>query len=163
MTYLGQKVNASALPPADTMEPVPEGEYMLSLVSTEAKETKDKTGKLLNCEYVILEGEYKGKKIFGMFNLWNKSDKAKEIAWRQLGELCRAVGYYKELEDTKSICQLPFKAKVIVKSSEGYKPRNEISEFIAKQGNTPTQAPVDPKSVAETAGQNDVPPWLANA
>lgn len=70
-------------------EPFPPGEYELYLEESERKSTKANDGEYLNCTFVVKNGEFANRKIFHMFNLWNKSPdsvKGAKADWRALCE-----------------------------------------------------------------------------
>jgi len=172
MAFLGAKFNPNQVEPSQSLEPVPAGEYKLALSQSEIVETKNRDGKYLKCEFVILEGAHKGRKVWANFNCWNKNQVAVEIAWRQLGDLCRACGFYRDLEDSSALHNIPFAAKLSIKKSEGYRDQNEISEYIAKPGpggqaapgvtTSPASSPTQAAQPQAAAG-GGVPPWLQNA
>ena len=112
MAFLGQTFNPNTVEPSQSMEPVPAGDYKLALTDSEPVETKNRDGKYLKCEYVVLEGPSKGRKIFQNLNLWNKNVTASEIAWRQLGDLCRACGISRDIKDSTELHNIPFMASL---------------------------------------------------
>ena len=73
-------------------EPLPVGEYLATIVATEEKSTKAGDGSYLKLEFEILEGDYKGRKLWENLNLKNKSADAERIAKGQLSAICKAVG-----------------------------------------------------------------------
>lgn len=111
-------------------EPFAPGEYTIYLENSERKATKNADGEYLNCIFVVAEGENKDRKIFHMFNLWNKSQQAVEIAKSQFRALCEAtVGQPNAPgNDSASLHFKPFIATIVLKPAEGnFKAKNEIA------------------------------------
>jgi hypothetical protein len=71
--------NANDVPPQTPFEPVPNGKYRAHIVDSEVKPTKDGRGKYLQLEWEILDGEYKGRKIWDRLNIVNPSETSQKI------------------------------------------------------------------------------------
>ena len=71
-------------PPWTTSPRYPVGDYKAVITESEVKETKAGDGQYLNLRIEIIEGEYQGRIIFVILNLWNPNPKAVEIANREL-------------------------------------------------------------------------------
>lgn len=162
MADLGVMFDANTVEPMQSLEPVPAGDYTLIVDSSERVSTKAGDGELLKTSLTIVDGEYKGRKIFFNFNLWNKNQTAKEIAWRQFSGLCRACGKYQPVGDSAALHDIPFRAKVKIRPAKGeYEAQNDIAEFYEK-GTSGTNAPVaqqvaTSKPATTSSGK---PPWM---
>ena len=108
--------DANTVKPQDSFEPLPAGWYNTKIVASEAKPTKDNESGYLQLELEVLDGEYKGRKLFDRLNLWNKSVQASEIAQRQLSAYCHATGVL-VLQDSVQLHGIPIKVKVNVRTS----------------------------------------------
>lgn len=75
----------------DGFTPIPPGEYVLYLEESERQSNKAEDGQYLRSTFVVAEGEYQGRKVFHRFNLWNKSEKSKEIAKGEWNAICLAA------------------------------------------------------------------------
>lgn len=75
-------------------EPLPSGTYPMAIQEMECiPNNKAETGHNLKLQYVVIEGEFKGRKLFENLNLWHKtSSQAVEIAWKHLSSIGHAVG-----------------------------------------------------------------------
>lgn len=133
MAGLGQKFNPTE---HDTeqrteYENLPDGIYRLEVTSSDVKTGDGKT--LLKVTYDVLEPEdYKGRKIFGNFNLENPSVMAQEIGQKQFASLCRSLGIKDPVEESEDLHLISFTAKVGLgkPSKDGqYPARNEIKSF----------------------------------
>jgi hypothetical protein len=66
---------------ADTgFTPLPEGVYRIAVESAECKPTKAGDGEYLSLVFQVLDGQYKGRKLFDKWNYRNKSSAAVAIA-----------------------------------------------------------------------------------
>lgn len=132
--------------------PLPEGRYRLAATASEWKDTKNKKGKYIAWTFTVLEGPFKGRKIFEQMNLQNPSQQASDIAKGQLSALCHAVGVMKP-KDAAELQDIPFWAQVGCKKDEGYDMRNVIKKY-EKRGEQTADAP-------GAAEPGDAPPWAA--
>lgn len=125
--------NAANVEPND-FSPIPAGRYLAAIVASEMKDTKAKTGSYLELEFEILEGEYKGRKLWDRLNLANPNEKAVEIAQGTLSAICRAVNVMQP-KDSAELHNLPLTVIVAVEKRQdngedsnrikGYKSKNE--------------------------------------
>ena len=62
--------NAAEIEPMGKFSPVPIDDYLSMIVASEQKDTKSGNGgKYLNLTFEIIDGEFKGRKIFDTLNL----------------------------------------------------------------------------------------------
>lgn len=74
------------------MGKLPTGEYLAHIVASDVKPTSNNTGEYAEFEYVVLDGDFKGRKHWARITLDNANDKAVEIGQRQLASLREATG-----------------------------------------------------------------------
>lgn len=144
-------------PAQDVSEPIPAGWYGTVITGTALKDTKAGTGKILEVEHTVAEGEYKGRKVWSRFNVRNPNEVAERIAKEQLSALCHATGVLKfraheQLREKKCLI------RVIVKRQEGYDPANEVKAWKAYEGATPA-----PSAVPSRAESPDPDAWRNSA
>ena len=65
---------------ANDFQVLPNGNYLVIATAGEERESKTNGTKFLAMTYEVLEGEYKGRKLFVNFHLFNSNVKAKKIA-----------------------------------------------------------------------------------
>lgn len=119
--------DATKVDPAKALEPVPDGWYEAKVVDTKIVPTKDGSGTRLNLTHEVLSGEFKGRKVFSGFNIKNQSEKAQEMAQKDLSALCHAVSVL-NLRDTQQLHNIPHRIKVkLIPAREGYDAKNEIA------------------------------------
>lgn len=93
MNNIPLNFDASQVKPREAFESLPPGEYTAEITDSEVKDTKDNTGKYLQFEFTVLEGEFAGRKMWDRLNLSNPNKTAEEIARETLSAICHAVGH----------------------------------------------------------------------
>jgi hypothetical protein len=129
--------NASQVPPDEGFNPVPAGQYLCQVISSEIKPTKSGTGTILKLTSQILDGPYNGRLIFDNLNVSNPNPDAERISQRSLADLILAVGMT-VLADTEELHFKPFIGKVGIRQdkSGAYPPQNTI-RYTPRAGNEP--------------------------
>jgi len=132
-----------------SFDPLPAGKYLACITESEMKATKKGAGQFLNLTFEIIEGEYKGRKVWARLNLKNPNPQAEQIARGQLSAVCRAVGVMTP-RDSVELHNLPLVVTVKVKKREDTGDlQNEVSGY-AKKGAAAGQ----PQQAATST-----PPW----
>jgi hypothetical protein len=112
------------------LDALPAGRYLASISLTELKDTRAKTGKYIEVEYVVTAPkENKGRKLWSLMNVHNPSEEAERIGREQFNALANACGMLGKVQKTE---QLHGKQLVlIVGVEEGNKgtPRNVVNGF----------------------------------
>lgn len=125
--------------------PVPAGDYNIQAKETELVLTKKAiaandplVGQRLKIKWEVMDGEHKGRIIWGGLNLVNKeSPKAVEISQKELATICKAIGLV-TIADSNELHDKPLKAKVVVKDAQGgYDASNEIKMYYPYEGVMP--------------------------
>ena len=121
---------------ADAFAPVPVGDYWLTLMNAKDQgeyDTKDGTGTYLNVQFTISRDPYKNRRVFEIFNIGNKSEGTRDIAWGQIYAWARACGIAKKIKDTSELVGREFKASLSIEppNDPRYSPQNKIKTFIA--------------------------------
>ena len=133
-----------------SFDPIPAGKYLACITESEMKATKSGTGQFLYLTFQILEGEYKGRKVWARLNLKNPNPQAEQIARGQLSAVCRAVGVMAP-KDSLELHNLPLVITVKVKKREDTEDlQNEISGYAKRET---AAAPAPPAAAGST------PPW----
>ena len=138
--------DASQVEPSTDFEPVPAGKYLAVIAASELKPNRSQTGSYLELEFVIIEGEQKGRKLWSRLNLNNPSEVAEKIAHAELSAICRAAGVMR-IGDSHELHDIPLVIKVKVRRRvDTDEPTNEIVAYKSREGK-PIQA------------TTDAPPW----
>ena len=135
--------DASKVQPNEPSTPVPKGDYQVIILESESKPTAKGDGHLLNMVLQVVEGPFKGKKLYDRLNLWNKSEKATKIAQGTLSAICRAVNVLTP-RNSDDLHNRTLTAVVDVSEYQG-KLRNEVKGYKPKQTGV-----VDPVTVTAT-------------
>ena len=131
--------DASSIAPATSFAPVPAGNYISQIIDSSIGATKDMTGQILKLTFEIIDGEFKGRKIWNNLNIQNKNPDTQKYAQADLSAICRATNQIK-LEDTASLHNIPLKIKVSIReASGGYEAQNQIKGFDSASGGFTSQ------------------------
>lgn len=138
LDFGGEKFDPKTQEPAGgDYQPVEAGRYTLAVVKSERKKAKSGKGEYISCEMEILDGKYKGRKVFEIFNILHTDDQTQEIGRGRLSALFRATGVM-DPDVMADIYNAPFEANVGVKMQTGGEyagtASNYIKTFIAKEG-----------------------------
>ena len=148
--------DANEVEPLGSFEPLPAGEYTVVISSSEMKDASTGRGQYLQLVYDVIEGDYKGRKLFDRLNLVNESTQAQEIAQRALSSICRAVGVMHP-QQSEELHDKPFVVKVVIRPAKGeYQASNAVREYkpLEEEAAAPAaaaekKAPVMTKSEAK--------------
>lgn len=135
-------------PAQDVSDPIPSGWYGTVISGTQLKDTKAGTGKILEVEHTVTEGECKGRKVWARFNVRNPNEVAERIAKEQLSALCHATGVLKiraheQLRERKCLI------RVTVKRQEGYDPANEVKAWKPYEGSAAAASAVPSRGASD--------------
>ncbi len=155
--------DATQVAPREDFSPIPVGEYAVQITDSDVKPTKSGNGHRLELTFEVMDGQYKGRKVFEGLNIDNPNPKAVEIAQRDLSAICHAVGKL-QVSDSQELHYKPLVVRVDIEERDGYSPRNVIKAYKAVaggMGNAPTASPQ--QSAAATAASPSSPPWAQKA
>lgn len=160
-------------------DPLPEGWYDAMVDESSVEPTKDNatTG---NCyaklRFSIIDGEFKGRKVFKNFNIKNSNPQAEEIGRKQLTAVGHAVGV-PNATDTSQLHAVPMHIKVTLRKGgpkdpsnpdgEKYPDQNEISTFkhiseaVPAAGSAKSDGPVNPFAKPSAAAPAKPPAFAA--
>ena len=147
--------NANDVEPSIGFDPIPAGKYPAVIADSEMKPTKNGNGQYLELTFEIIEGDYRGRKVWARLNLENQNAQAVQIARADLSAICRAVNVTQP-RDSVELHNLPLTITVRCRKSpegeisneiKGYAPRGSFTGTAA-QGATSAPQPADAK-----------PPW----
>lgn len=138
--------DASQIQP-NSFEALPNGNYPVIITESEWIQTKAGNGRYLKLTLDIIDGQFKGRKLFDRLNLENPNTQAEEIARRTLSAICHAVGVLKP-NDSVELHNLPMVAIVACRKNEQTgEMANEIKGYKTKG------------SAASTPAVDNTPPW----
>ena len=141
--------DARTVEPTTDFEPIPADKYLAIIAESEMKATKAGNGSYLELVFQVIEGQYKGRKLWARLNLENPNATTVQIARSELSAICRATGVMTP-KDSVELHNLPLLITVKCKKREDTGDVvNEIKGYAKKEAASgqPQQAPTD------------TPPW----
>jgi len=153
--------NANEVEPSKAFDPIPAGKYIAVITDSEMKETRAGTGRYLQLEFEITDGEYAGRKLWSRLNIENQNAEAVRMARADLSAICRAVNVLTP-SDSIDLHNLPLVIKVHCRKDKNTgEITNDIRGYESKANYKPEpkQAPATPTN-AQTARIPSKPPWM---
>ena len=153
--------NANEVEPSKAFDPIPAGKYIAVITDSEMKETRAGTGRYLQLEFEITDGEFAGRKLWSRLNIENQNAEAVRMARADLSAICRAVNVLTP-SDSIDLHNLPLVIKVHCRKDKNTgEITNDIRGYESKANYRPEpkQAPSAPATV-QTAHVPSKPPWM---
>ena len=147
--------NAEAVEPSVPFEAIPAGKYTAIITDSDLKETRSGTGRYLQLEFEITEGEYSGRKLWSRLNIENPNPDAVKFARADLAAICHAVNILHPA-DSVELHNLPLQITVRCKKNQDDEIVNEIKSY----GPVPTAT--IPAVPVPQPGVVSAPPWVRN-
>ena len=161
--------DANTVEPSQSFDPIPTGKYIAMVTESEMKNTKSGAGQYLQLTFDIIDGQYRGRKLWARLNLNNSNAKTVQIARGELSAICRAVGIMQP-RDSAELHNLPLSIKVVCKNRKDTgEIVNEIKGYEKKEAAlaspTPTSQPAPSTSVSAPSNYdaNTPAPWGRSA
>ena len=150
--------DASTVAPQASSGPVPAGTYLAQCVDSDVQPLKSGNGTGLKLTFEIIDGQYKGRRIWENLNIQHSNEDTQRIAQSQLSALCHAVNVIK-LQDTAALHHKPVTIKVVVREAKGeYQASNNIKGYESAGGSVPAfLAPV--ADAAPATPVSKAPAW----
>jgi hypothetical protein len=161
--------DASTVAPQQSTGPLPAGTYLAHIVESDVQPLKSGNGEGLKLTFEIIDGQFKGRKVWENLNIRHSNEDTQRIAQSQLSGLCHAVNVIKLL-DTAALHFKPVRINVTVREAQGiYKASNNIKGYEAAGGGisapaaaptapTPAETPAWPTAEQEAA-KSKAPAW----
>jgi hypothetical protein len=150
--------DASQVVPQQSSGPLPAGVYLAHIVESDVQPLKSGNGEGLKLTFEVIDGQFKGRKVYENLNIRHTSEDTQRIAQSQLSALCHAVNVIK-LMDTAALHFKPVRINVTVREAVGqYKASNNIKGYEAVGGgiSAPAAAPTAPQAPTPVA---EAPAW----
>lgn len=139
----------------DFSEPLPVGEYLVEITGTELKDTKAGDSQYVNFEFTILKGDFKGRKVWKILNLFNKNVVAVEMAEKELATIHRALGLDEIVGDSKKLHNKPLIVKLGIEVDD-YGKKNKIKLYKPAGEKAAKDKPSKNTSPWEEEGEEEV-------
>ena len=162
MARFDTSFDASGIEPAAGYDVLPAGKYVAQIIESEMRVTSNGMGQFLWLMLDILEGPYKGRKVFDQLNLVNQNTTTVEIAQRALSAICHATGKL-QVADSEELHLIPMTIQVTVKPPKnGYGERNAIRYLVPADG-APAAASTKSQPAPAAATGSAAPAKIASA
>lgn len=159
--------NPNTVAPSEDLSPIPSGEYVAIIVDSGCKPTKNNAGHYLELVYQVIDGQFKGRKVWARFNFDNANADAVRIGMEQLSAVCHACGNLAEFNPYNGAQHLHNIAHVIrveLQKANPAKNRERDSNEVKawkKAGGVVQQAPAQPAAAAPAPQQAGAAPTWA--
>lgn len=155
MASFGEIFDATTIEPSAGYEVLPPATYLVQIVASEMRSTRDGAGQYLLLELDVMEGQYAGRKLFDRIHLVNANVEAVQIAQRTLAAVCRATGQM-QVANSEQLHLIPMRASVRVRPPKGnYGESNTIRYLPRETGSAPASRP----AAAPSAPADGRLPW----
>jgi hypothetical protein len=134
-----------------------------AVITESSMEPTSKGGAMLKLTFEIIDGQFKGRKIWENLNLINNNPKAVDIARGTLTSICNAVGIRHHIKDSQELHNKPMILKLDVKTDvekdgagnivKTYEPKNVIKDYKSYGNGAPVQQPAQQYAQAQPAQQ----------
>lgn len=132
--------DASQVPEQQDFSAIPAGDYVAIATESSFKPTKNGQGEFLQFTFEVIDGQFKGRKLWARLNLRNKNQTAVDIAQRELGAICRAVGVIKP-NDSAELHNRPILLSVDTEIDDRNRESNVIKKYESATGGAAQPAP----------------------
>jgi hypothetical protein len=160
--------SADKVEPVGKFVPIPVGKYKVAITASERKKTNKEPkpgevqGEMILFTYTVIDGEFRGRKLFDRLNIINANKTAQEIAEGCLSAICRSVGVMVP-RSTEELHNIPFIVDVKIRAAkDGYDESNDVKGYARIDGikltdvgkiaaSTPSTSAVSPEDAPSTA------------
>ena len=152
--------NANEVEPSKAFDPIPAGKYVAVITDSEMKDTRAGTGRYLQLEFEITDGEFAGRKVWARLNIENRNPEAVRMARADLSAICRAVNVLTP-SDSADLHNLPLVIKVHVRKDKNTgEISNEIRGYESKAAFKPEPRQAATPVSSQTVRVPAKPPWM---
>jgi hypothetical protein len=134
MNGVNLQFNAATVAPQQAFDPIPNGWQRAKMIESEMQPTKEGTGNMLVLTFEVLDGPYKGRKLFDRLNLQNPNQTTVQIAYGTLSSICHATGVI-QCQNSQQLHNIPLLVKVKLRNArttddgKTYDANNEIRGY----------------------------------
>ena len=142
--------DASTVAPQQATGPLPAGTYLAHITESDIRDLSSGNGKGLKLTFEIIDGQFKGRKVWENLNIMHTNEDTQRISQSQLSALCHAVNVIKLL-DTAALHFKPVRINVTVREAQGqYKASNNIKGYESAGVVSASTQAYTPPPAAET-------------
>lgn len=143
MANLGGQFLGRNVAPDEGRDPIPAGEYLAMIVDSDMKSTKDGRGQYLELVHQIVDGPFKGRKVWARLNLVNSNQQTATIAQAHLSAITHALGLQDTpISDSQHLHNRPLVIRVTFEKADGQKRTSDSNDVKGWKSPSATAAPV---------------------
>lgn len=120
--------NVSEVPEDPMFSPLPKGQYKVMIVDDEVK-TSNAGNELIALTIEVIEGDFKGRKLWENLNLNCGNAVAVNMAMQTCKKIGEAIGNV-NVQDTSEMLNKPLLIEVGIKAKDGEEPKNVIKKWL---------------------------------
>lgn len=160
MANLGGQFLGRNVAPDEGRDPIPAGDYLAMIVDSDMKSTKDGRGQYLELVHQIVDGPFKGRKVWARLNLVNANQQTATIAQAQLSSITHALGLQDTpISDSQQLHNRPLVIRVSYEKADGQRRTSDSNDVKGWKSPSATAAP----TAGVGAGTVGMPPQSAPA
>lgn len=143
--------------PESEFSALPEGDYVVVITASEKKLNKEGTSHYLETVFEVIDGDYKGRKIWERYNLWHSKPTVANISRRDVKKISQCCGFTVQPNDSAELHNIPLilRLTVYLDDYQGKKEeKNKVSDYlpasagVQKQPNAMAPTPLAPNAAA---------------
>lgn len=146
--------------PESEYSALPEGDYVVVMTASDKKLNKEGTSHYLETVYEVIDGDYKGRKVWERYNLWHAKPNVANIARRDIKKLAQCAGFTVQPNDSNELHNIPLilRLTVFLDTYNGkQEEKNKIADYfpasagVQKAPNAMAPTPMAPNASATPA------------
>jgi hypothetical protein len=134
---------------------LPKGDYTVAIIASDAKATNAGDGYYLKFTLQVLDGEFKGRKIWDQLMIEHPKELAVKIGKARLADYCRAVGKNNP-QDTSELHDVAIRVRLKIRKDEQYGDKNEVQSVLWKETTKPNVGALTGEKTAKKSSDVDV-------
>ena len=121
---------SAADPNAASFDPIPQDHYLATCIKSEEKVAKSGDGMYYELEFEIVDGQYKGRRVWDRINHKHKNRTAENLGRSKLSQLCVATGVSSP-RDTIELHNIPIviDVRLVERQDKPGEMSNEIKRY----------------------------------
>jgi len=153
--------DSTNIAPDTSREPIPAGTYLSHITESDLVAAKSGNGQNLKLTFEVLDGQFKGRKVFETLCVQHTNQDTQRIAQAKLSAICHATGLLR-VQDSSELHYKPVKLNVTVQPpANGYDAQNRIKGYEAANSAGAYQAQPQQFAPAPAAPASGAPAWAA--
>lgn len=153
--------DSTNIAPDTSREPIPAGTYLSHITESDLVSAKSGNGQNLKLTFEVLDGQFKGRKIFETLCVQHTNADTQRIAQAKLSAICHATGLLR-VQDSSELHYKPIKLNVTVQPpANGYDAQNRIKGYEAANPAGAYQAQPQQFAPPPAAPASGAPAWAA--